>query len=165
VARQYRLAAQASDLELERNGGTLILRTADRELVVEDFSIGERYVTVVVGGRSHRYLYAREAGHVHIADAGHSLCLIPADEEAEDCADSAGFTPAITAPMPGKVLEVMAVVGDELEAGAPLLLLEAMKMEQTIRTATPARVVEVHVQADAMVGPGETLVTLAPLED
>jgi 3-methylcrotonyl-CoA carboxylase alpha subunit len=62
--------------------------------------------------------------------------------------------------MPGKVLDVIAKVGDRLEAGAPLLLLEAMKMEQTIRTATPAIVAEIHVDNDAMVGPGQTLVTL-----
>jgi len=40
-----------------------------------------------------------------------------------------------------------------------------MKMEQTVRAACPARVERVHVEPGARVGPGDTLCTLAPVED
>jgi acetyl-CoA/propionyl-CoA carboxylase biotin carboxyl carrier protein len=160
MARQYRISPHGVELELERSATELTLRIDDRAVVIETYHVDERYVTVVIDGQTHRYLYAREAGHIHVASEGQSLCLMPADEEADDATDSAGFTANVVAPMPGKVLDVIAKVGDRLEAGAPLLLLEAMKMEQTIRTATPAIVAEIHVDNDAMVGPGQTLVTL-----
>lgn len=162
MARQYRIVPHGVGVEVQRGADGLTLRTDDRAVVIQNYSVDERYVTVVIDGRSHRYLYAREAGHIHLAYNGQSLCLIPADEEADDGDNSAGFTANIVAPMPGKVLDVVVKVGDRLEAGAPLLLLEAMKMEQTIRTATAAIVAEIHVEADVMVGPGQTLVTLEP---
>jgi acetyl-CoA/propionyl-CoA carboxylase biotin carboxyl carrier protein len=164
MARRYRISPHGVELELERSAAGLTLRTDDRAVVIENHRVDERYVTVIIDGRTHRYLYAREAGHIHLAYEGQSLCLMATDEEADDATDSAGFTAYIVAPMPGKVLDVVVKVGDRLEAGAPLLLLEAMKMEQTIRTATAAIVAEIHVEDDAMVGPGQTLVTLEPVE-
>jgi 3-methylcrotonyl-CoA carboxylase alpha subunit len=164
VGRVYRTASDDTQFALARESGTLVLHRDSAEITIDDFEIGERYVTVTIDGHAHRFLYARESAHVHISCAGESLCLIPADEDVDNAASSGSFSPEVTAPMPGKVLEVLAKKGDRLETGAPLLLLEAMKMEQTIRTATPAEVLDIHVQVDAMVGPGETLVTLGQIE-
>jgi len=50
--------------------------------------------------------------------------------------------------------------GDVVEADGALLLLEAMKMEMTVRATHRCRVVTVRVEAAAMVGPGDTLVEL-----
>ncbi len=47
----------------------------------------------------------------------------------------------LVAPMPGKVVKLLAAVGDEVAAGAPLVVLEAMKMEHTVR-ATEAGTVQ-----------------------
>ncbi len=167
MSRLYRVASAVTGATIESitSGDKLVVRIGDREITVDEYEIGERYVTVTIGGRSRRFLHARESAHVHVAGGGQSIGLIPADEDADDSTTAGSFTPHITAPMPGKVLDVLVAVGDRLEAGAPLLLLEAMKMEQTIRSATAAEVVEVHVAIDAMVGPGETLVTLAQLAD
>jgi len=62
--------------------------------------------------------------------------------------------------MPGKVLQVLVAAGDVVEADGALLLLEAMKMEMTVRATHRCRVVTVRVEAAAMVGPGDTLVEL-----
>jgi biotin carboxyl carrier protein len=66
--------------------------------------------------------------------------------------------------MPGKVLDVLVAAGDRVDAGAPLVLLEAMKMEQTVRSPADARVVQVKVKTDQMVGPGQILVVLEPVD-
>ncbi len=50
-------------------------------------------------------------------------------------ADTAGGSGRLTAPMPGQVRAVLVAVGNEVTAGQPLLLMEAMKME--IRIAAP----------------------------
>ena len=49
---------------------------------------------------------------------------------------AAGSALAITTPMPGKVVQLSCKVGDEMEKGEPLLILEAMKMEHVIRAPT-----------------------------
>ena len=55
----------------------------------------------------------------------------------------------VVAPMPGSVVAVHAAVGDSLEAGAPIVTLEAMKMEHAVAAPMDARL------ADLLVGPGD----------
>ncbi|MSO75991.1 MAG: acetyl-CoA carboxylase biotin carboxylase subunit [Alphaproteobacteria bacterium] len=47
---------------------------------------------------------------------------------------------ALTAPMPGKIVKVLVKAGDEVKRGAPLIVLEAMKMEHTINAPADGRV-------------------------
>lgn len=72
----------------------------------------------------------------------------------------AGRAATLTAPMPGVVLEVLVAVGARLKRGDPILILEAMKMRNTIRSPNDALVVEVAVAAGQPVGPGDPLVRL-----
>ncbi len=51
----------------------------------------------------------------------------------------------IKAPIPGHISQVLAAVGDEVQAGQPLLVLEAMKMENEIRTPRAGRVKALNV--------------------
>jgi 3-methylcrotonyl-CoA carboxylase alpha subunit len=60
--------------------------------------------------------------------------------------------------MPGAVLEVLVNVGDEVEAGTPLVVMEAMKMEHRVMAPTDGTVVAVHVEVGGRVQQGQTLV-------
>lgn len=62
--------------------------------------------------------------------------------------------------MPGVVQEVLVAAGARLKRGDPILILEAMKMRNTIRSPNDALVVEVAVAAGQPVGPGDPLVRL-----
>ncbi len=64
------------------------------------------------------------------------------------------------APMPGKVLKVFVEVGTEVAAGAPLLLLEAMKMEHAVRANASGKVAVVRVKVGDQVQAGDVLVAL-----
>lgn len=66
----------------------------------------------------------------------------------------------VTAPMPGVVLDVLVTAGRPIRRGDPLLVLEAMKMRNTIRSPRDAVVVEVPVEAGLPVAPGDPLVRL-----
>ncbi len=69
-------------------------------------------------------------------------------------------SPKLIAPMPGKVLAVRVEVGQQVAAGDPLVVLEAMKMETIVGADGDARVKEVLVAAGAMVEPGQVLIVL-----
>lgn len=71
----------------------------------------------------------------------------------------------LEAPMPAQVLSVIVDAGDRVTAGAPLILLEAMKMELPLRAPVAARVLAVHCVAGDRVTPGRPLVDLEPIED
>ncbi|MFY9606987.1 MAG: acetyl-CoA carboxylase biotin carboxylase subunit [Blastocatellia bacterium] len=65
------------------------------------------------------------------------------------------------APMPGQVLKVLVTEGQQVLAGDPLVILEAMKMEQTLRASTEGVVEEVLVKQGDVVAPGDTLVKIS----
>ena len=75
-------------------------------------------------------------------------------------AAAGGAVGRVTAPMPGAVLDVRVAVGDFVARGQPLVVLEAMKMEHTLRAAAAGRVAAVHVTAGQRVRDGEPLLTL-----
>ncbi|MGV6812588.1 MAG: acetyl/propionyl/methylcrotonyl-CoA carboxylase subunit alpha [Brevirhabdus sp.] len=74
--------------------------------------------------------------------------------------DATGTGNGIEAPMPGLVKAIMAAQGDEVEEGAPLAVLEAMKMEHTLTAPRAGRVAEVLVEEGAQVEAGALLITL-----
>ncbi len=71
---------------------------------------------------------------------------------------------ALTAPMPGRVVRLLVEAGDHVPANAPLVVLEAMKMEHVIAAAAPGRVTRLHVAVGDRVARGAALVDLDALE-
>jgi biotin carboxyl carrier protein len=68
----------------------------------------------------------------------------------------------IKAPMPGKILDVMIVPGQEVNIGEALLVLEAMKMQNTITAHAKGVVSKVAIAAGANVGKDDLLVEIEP---
>jgi acetyl/propionyl-CoA carboxylase alpha subunit len=71
-----------------------------------------------------------------------------------------GPTGGLTAPMPGAVVRILVAVGDVVEAGQPLLVLEAMKMEHTIRSPQDGTVAALNVKEGEQVQIGAVLAAL-----
>lgn len=90
----------------------------------------------------------------------HHLQLVDPDREGTAAADTAG--PGLRAGMPGKVVRVLAAVGDRVEAGRPLVIMESMKMETELAAAVAGTVARVHVAAGQVVAQGDPLVDVAP---
>jgi acetyl/propionyl-CoA carboxylase alpha subunit len=71
--------------------------------------------------------------------------------------DSAVAQGSLLAPMPGSVIRVGAVAGDQVTAGQPLIWLEAMKMEHTIAAPSAGVLAELNVSAGQQVDVGAVL--------
>jgi biotin carboxyl carrier protein len=67
---------------------------------------------------------------------------------------------AVKATLPGLVVAGVVAVGDEGEEGAPLLTIEAMKMQNEVRAPRAGRVIEVSVAPGAAVATGAALLRL-----
>ncbi len=68
----------------------------------------------------------------------------------------------VKAPIPGRVLRVLVQPGETVEAGKPLLVLEAMKMENEVRAPRDGTIASIEVAAGQAVGAGELLARFAP---
>ena len=66
----------------------------------------------------------------------------------------------ITAPMPGTILAIEVTLGQHVEAGAVVCVLEAMKMKNPIRTSRAGTVAEITVEAGQTVPYGRVLIRL-----
>ncbi|MBI3856777.1 MAG: pyruvate carboxylase [Planctomycetes bacterium] len=71
----------------------------------------------------------------------------------------------IAAPMPGKVVQVVVSVGQQVSRGQKLLGIEAMKMETSVYSPIAARVKEVQVQPGSAVASKDLLLVLEPLPE
>jgi len=70
----------------------------------------------------------------------------------------------VRAPMPGLVVRIEVAEGQRVDAGAGLVVVEAMKMENELRAPRPGTVQTVHVAVGQAVEKGASLVTLASPE-
>ena len=66
----------------------------------------------------------------------------------------------VTTSMPGNIVDVLVKVGDEVKAGDPVLITEAMKMETEIQAPVSGVVTEIHVKKGESVTPDETLIEI-----
>jgi biotin carboxyl carrier protein len=73
-------------------------------------------------------------------------------------ASSSGKVSEIKAPMPGLVLDVMVAAGDEIKEDQPLLILEAMKMENVIKSPSDNTVKKVSINKGDSVEKNEILI-------
>jgi biotin carboxyl carrier protein len=67
----------------------------------------------------------------------------------------------VLSPMPGRVVKILVQKGDDVSVGQPLLVMEAMKMENEVRAKAAGTVADVHVTPGAAVEANAKLVTLA----
>jgi biotin carboxyl carrier protein len=78
----------------------------------------------------------------------------------DEGAESGSEPQRLVAPMPGKVVRVLVSVGDAVQARQPVVVVEAMKMENELRATRAGTVAEVHVREGVSVDAGAPLVVI-----
>ncbi len=108
---------------------------------------------IVVNGRRFRLVSATH-GPIHLVEVDGVTHRISRDEGG-----------VVRSPAPALVVATPVSVGDEVESGAPILVLESMKMETVLRAPFRARVRECPVSVGSQVETGAPLMRLEPLAD
>ena len=114
-----------------------------------------------------RILDSENAGKKLRVEVDGEVFEVEIKDELDQMLDKMGFGAAavkqikeIKAPMPGLVLEINVSEGDEVVEGQKILILEAMKMENSILIPTKAKIKKVVVLAGQAVDKGQVLVEL-----
>ncbi|MEO8010240.1 MAG: biotin carboxylase N-terminal domain-containing protein [Dokdonella sp.] len=110
-----------------------------------------------VDGVGHRYRLTSSAARVRVHDGERRFVFEHAPAFAY-VAESTQNSERVLAPMPGRVVVVKVAIGDTVEAGDELLVMEAMKMELTLRAPRDAKIAALQAQAGDFVDADAVLV-------
>ncbi|GAA3740452.1 acetyl/propionyl-CoA carboxylase alpha subunit/acetyl-CoA carboxylase carboxyltransferase component [Spinactinospora alkalitolerans] len=144
--RVARVGAHRFRVGVEAGGG---VRTADVELDRFDRHTGQ----IVVNGTRYRLLTGTH-GPIHLVEVDGVTHRVSRDEGG-----------VLRSPVPALVVATPLEVGAEVGAGAPVLVLESMKMETVLRAPFKARLKECAVSVGSQVETGAPLLRLEPLAD
>ena len=148
-----------AEVQPERGGYRVGMDGEER--FVEVHSLDETSLVLTVDGRQYRVDLVRNGRERWVAIAGEVYTFVPEGGAVSAHSVATVAPPEVTAPMPGKVLQVLVQAGDRVAAGDGLLILEAMKMETRMVAEAAGIVAEVRVAAGDMVDGRQVLVVLA----
>ena len=106
--------------------------------------------------------YVIDGDTVHFARGGSSFSFRNTLYDPPEKKGIAAGDGRLTAPMNGRVVAVHAKAGEKIDAGKPLVVLEAMKMEHGLHLPFAVKIKTIHVKAGAQVAPGNLLVEFEP---
>lgn len=134
------------------------LTMGGRTYEVEVGDLSENPVTVVVDGWEHKVTVP----DIVPRTVSHPRTVTPTERSSRprstSPAPAASGDSALRAPMPGRIVRVNVSEGDTVSQGDALVVLESMKMENTLSSSLDGIVKAVHVSADDSVQQGQTLV-------
>jgi 3-methylcrotonyl-CoA carboxylase alpha subunit len=164
---ELRLGGDDVDVELAFEGASTVLQVAQRTLRVEAPAWGEpaqpEQLTLWVDGEKVGGSYVTRGARSFVICEGRTLEVAQrrATQQADEDAATLG---ALRSPLPGRVVGVAVIAGQRVRKGEPLLSLEAMKMEHTLRASVEGVVSELFVKQGEQVAEGSTLLVLRAAE-
>jgi geranyl-CoA carboxylase alpha subunit len=160
------LGAQPVQLRCGDHEQTVYIRYQDNhaELIVGENS--HRIATLAPGlatidGVQQRYHMCQDGKQSWLQWQGHSLCFEDATHSAAGTSDQAG-SGQIRAPMDGAVIEVCAKAGDAVKRGQVLVIMEAMKMEHSLKADCDGTVESADLAVGSQVKRQQLLVSIKP---
>jgi 3-methylcrotonyl-CoA carboxylase alpha subunit len=150
-------AGRSYPVELHFTPTGLVFAASGRKLPLAG-SEQDGALRVTLGEATFRVRAVRDGADWHLfRDGAHRVLTLQSAQTAPEPDAAIG---SLAAPMPGKVLQVLVAKGAQVAKGAPLVILEAMKMEHTIAAPRDGRVAEIHFKAGEQVNEGAELLRL-----
>ena len=135
------------------------------ERVIDGRKLSAHMYSLLIDNRSFTADVAAKDDIYTVVCEGKSFRLQLLDERralrpGEESSGSRKGDKEVRAVMPGKVVDVLITVGDEVSKDQGVLIVEAMKMENEVRTSASGKVKEIRVSPGQAVESGELLVVL-----
>jgi biotin carboxyl carrier protein len=146
------------------------------EVKVQDFKKSGQVVSFTLEGKQHSYSLISQNGTELLLESGtrFKAAVSSPNKDGESIVmaggreavftsgtkknkRSAGQAGSLTSPMPGKIFKVIKEVGSEVKKGETILILEAMKMEHSIRSDKDGKVKKINYKVGELVQGGVAL--------
>ena len=130
----------------------------DGQALSAEGELSDEGLSAVVAGAHHSAGVLWLADRLVLMHGGRTFELLIENPLAAEFGDEAA-TMGLVAPMPGKIVSVLANAGDAIKRGQPIIVLEAMKMEHTLAAPADTTIEAVNVAAGDQVSEGTTVVS------
>jgi biotin carboxyl carrier protein len=171
---RFNLTIDGRDHEIELEIGKAVTVRADGETFQAIVERTDEGVWVVVGGNKYRVditdsqvMVDGQKHHIQVKNLrrgrpswSHAAKVKGEDEEKKPEDKIVSREGVVHPPMPGRVISIKVKVGDSVRTGTPLLLLEAMKMQNEIASPRDGKVVEIRTSEGSLVDVGDVLVLI-----
>ncbi|MEE9116314.1 MAG: biotin/lipoyl-containing protein [Thermoplasmata archaeon] len=171
---RFNLIIDGRDHEVELEIGKAVTVKADGETFHAIVERTEKGVWVVVGGNKYKVdisdsqvLVNGQKHHIQVRNLrrgrpswSHKALVKGEDEEKKPGDKIVNKEGMVHPPMPGRVVSIKVKVGDSVNVGSPLLVLEAMKMQNEIVSTRDGKIVEIRTSEGSLVDLGDVLVLI-----
>ena len=161
---QFNIDQEIYKIEIDFKDGKYLVKLGDRQYQVDSQPISENCLSLLVDGRAYTVFIAEDQGKKYISLQGEQFCVeeAKAETEARSLAESATLkgVPTISSPMPGKIVKILVGEGDKVKKGQGLVIVEAMKMENEIRSASAGVVKKINFKEGDLVDAAVPIIEL-----
>jgi len=133
---------------------------ATEALIVSGARLEHDSLSLRIDGRARRFTVLEHGKRLVVHDGEQRQGLEPVAMYRHEQASTSSGADRVTAPMPGRVVVVRATAGDKVEAGQEVMVIEAMKMELSLKAPRAGTVAEVRAGGGDFVEADAVLVTL-----
>jgi len=130
---------------IEEDGVTFVIYN-NKKFAVEIFEKNQNKYEIIVNGVSYQFSVESPISY----ERKKYLSKLQQQQKIE----------AVTAPMPGKILDLMVEENSEIKEGEPLLILEAMKMQNEINSHVSGKIKKIYVKQNDTVAKDDVLVEI-----
>ncbi len=159
---KFRIGAEDIEVSWRRIAeGNYEIKVFDSSIKAQVLSCEPENIRLSFDGvqRSFRIVEAADQFYLHSTLGSRVIRRLPR----HPIRQSASEEGSANSPMPGQVLKILVEVGQKVSSGDPLIILEAMKMEHTMRASVDGVVETILVSQGEVIGPGQVLVQIAAL--
>ena len=142
------------------DGGNYRIEQDGTEASIAGARLAHGVASLRIDARGRRFHVDQDAHRVAVHDGERRLRLEPVEVYRRDSSGDASGGHRVSAPMPGRVVLVKARPGDAVIAGQELLVLEAMKMELSLKAPRDGTIAEVRAVEGDFIDADAVLVTL-----
>ena len=160
------VGSRTHPVEVTQSGGTYRVTVDEQVWEVDARLTAQGIFSLIIDGVSHVADVDDDSGAC-VVEIGGETYSIQVEEQTRYIirtrggAAGGGGGQTLKAPLPGKVTHVSVQVGDAVEPGHALLVIEAMKMENELKATAAGTVSEVRVAAGQAVNAGDVLMVIA----
>jgi biotin carboxyl carrier protein len=163
---EYIVKTEVRRISLDKKGERFVLRHGDRTLEADIRVISPHMLSLIVEGRSHLVYVAEDKDRIYVSLGGTTQAFKrPGAEEQRFEKGEEGAKEGIavvTAPMPGKVVKVNVAEKEAVRKNQTLAIVEAMKMENEIKSPLDGVVKKIHASAGDLVDSEKPLIEIEP---